>query len=151
MPAVEVPMSQALQEFNAYVNTLAIDDDEDVQLRILEQILKATTPHEILNAGEAIPATELLNVPLEITGIRASESGFVEGNDFYLHVDAIILANKDKVTFSTGSQDVCVKLVQLARHKFLPMYARLEQADRPTKKGFFPVFLRALDKDQEPF
>lgn len=152
LPATpDKPISQELAEFNDYVNGLAAVDDDEVSRRILESILKATSAQDILNAGGAIPATDLLNVPLRIEQIRASESTYIEGNDFYLHVDVTVLANKDKLTISCGSQDVCTKLVQLARHGFLPINAKIEQATKATKKGFFPLFLRPLGADEEPF
>lgn len=151
LPAVDTPISAQLAEFREYVNGLSAVDDDDVQERILTAILKATTPQDILAAGNAVPATELLNVPLMIEGIRASESTLDGANDFYLHVDAVVIANNDRITFSCGAQDVCVKLVQLARHGFLPMKAKIEQAAKATKKGYFPLFLRPLNADDEPF
>jgi hypothetical protein len=126
---------------------LTAADDAETQERILRSIISAKTPHDLLNAGESTPARELLKVPIRITGIRASESDYDAGVDWFLHIDAELLANGDKVTVSCGARDVCIKLVKADLEGWLPLDAMFEQATKPTKAGFYPMFLRELPPD----
>lgn len=142
---------EAMQLFRDHVSTLTAVEDVDVQAKVLQAVLAATTAEDILRAGEALPAEQLLNIPIRVEGIRASESGFVDGADYYLHVDATIIGNGDKVTFSTGSSDVVMKLVAFSMRGLFPVDCRIERAAKATANGFFPLFLRALDGDQKPF
>jgi hypothetical protein len=141
----------ALQQVRDHVANLTVEDPADVQERILRQMLKATTPNDLLRAGEATPSEEVLGMALTVTGIRASESGFVDGGDYYLHVDAVIKSNGDQITISCGATDVCQKLVLADMRGWFPMDCRIERAQAATKAGFFPLFLRPLAADGEPF
>ena len=123
---------------------LSTDDPQEVQERILRSIITAQSPADLLRAGEATPASELYGVPVRINAIRASESDFEAGVDWYLHVDAELLGNGDRVTFSCGARDVCIKLVKADMEGWLPITAVMERATKPTRDGFYPVFLREL-------
>lgn len=140
-----------VEAFREHVASLAVADDVDVQEKVLRAVLAATTAEDILRAGEAVPAVELNGVPITVLGIRASESGFVDGADYYLHVDATVLANGDPVTFSCGASDVAMKLIRLDQLNLFPVDCVLTLATKATKAGYFPMFLRMLDADQRPF
>jgi hypothetical protein len=126
---------------------LTTDDPAVVQERIIRSIITANTPHDLLNAGAATPASQVYDVPLRITGIRASESDFADGVDWFLHVDATIIANGDQITVSCGARDVCIKLVKADMEGWFPLDAQFVRSTKPTKEGFFPVFLRELPPD----
>lgn len=149
LPARRVPVDVEL--FNRHIESLAVSDNVDVQEKVLRQVLAATTAADILRAGEAVPADTLCDVPLRILGIRASESGFVDGADYYLHVDAEIVSNGDPVTFSCGASDVAMKLIRMDQLGLFPTVVRLEKAKKATQAGFFPMFLRPVNDDGEPF
>lgn len=150
-PAVIADMDNELTEFFDHAASLESEDEEVVQRRILENLLRATKPEDVLRAGETMPSSEVLGIPLQVDAIRASESGYDEGPGRYLHVDATIIGNGDRITFSCGAQDVVLKLVRLHQKGWLPVRCVLRKAEKPTKAGFYPVFLRMLDDDDEPF
>lgn len=145
------PQELAIAEFLAHANSLASEPPEEVQARILNNILTATSPEELMRAGEALPASELYGVPLRVTGIRAAESSFADGPDLYLHVDAVIMSNGDRVTFSCGARDITAKLIMADWKGWLPLNVIMEQSTKATKAGFYPVFLRMADDAGEPF
>lgn len=134
-----------------YARSIEPEDEDAVQRRILESMLKAKSAEELLNAGASIPASQLVDIPLRIERIRAAESTMGGGMDMYLHVDATILANKDHVTFSCSARDVVVKLLLASKEGFLPMNAKLEQSKKATKNGYFPMFIRSVADDELPF
>lgn len=146
-----VNVSQEMQTFVEYARSLPSDDPQEVEERILRSLLTATTAEDILRAGEAMPATEVLDIPLTVMAIRGTESSYEDGSEVYLHVDAKIISNGDQVTFHCGARDVIVKLIRLDQLHMLPIDAVIHKADKPTKAGFYPLFLRALPPDERPF
>lgn len=141
----------AMQQFKDHIQSLSVEDPEQVQERILRNLLTAQSAQDVLGAGGVTPAADLIGVPLLVQGIRASNSDFENGPDMYLHVDARIVANGDPVTFSTGARDVLLKLVRLDQLKAFPVEVVMRKASKPTRDGFYPIFLEASDTHEEPF
>jgi len=135
-----------LEAYRHHLETLQPEDPEAIQERILRQILKATTAEDIINAGAAVNTDKVLDMPMTVLSIRAGESTFKDGPDRFLIVDAIILSNGDKVTFSTSASDVVMKLTALDMRHMLPCDIRLSRATKPTAAGYYPVFLRTIEE-----
>lgn len=141
----------AMQAFKDHIQGLSVEDPEQVQARILRNLMTAQTAQDVLGSGGVTPAADLIGVPLLIQGIRASNSDYEAGPDMYLHVDARIVANGDPVTFSTGARDCLLKLVRLDQLGAFPVEVVMRKASKPTKDGFYPIFLEASDTHEEPF
>lgn len=131
----------ALQAMYDFVGTLPSESTEDIQERIIRQVLQATTLDEINKAGQSVPAVDVLNIPIVVREIRPDESSFQDGLRWYLHVVGE-LENGDPITVSVGSQDVFVKLVRAAMLDLLPIRLTMWRAERATRDGFYPVFGR---------
>lgn len=151
IPAVITDPDSELAKFVEYANSLPTDDPEVIQERILRALMTATTAEDIIRAGEAVPAAEVLGIPLTIMAIRGSESTFEDGPNLYLHVDAKIRSNGDSITFSCGARDVVTKLIRLDQLRMLPVDAVVQKSAKPTGDGFYPVFLRMAEPVEEPF
>ena len=134
-------------ELMAYAESLTTETTEDVQERILRSILSSTGPTELLDAGAATPAKTLIGIPLRIEALHPSDSTYEEGPDKYLHVEATIIANGDRVTFSTSARDVVVKVLFASMRGWLPFDAVLRESKRATKDGYFPLFLQNLSPE----
>lgn len=134
-----------------YARSIEPEDDEAVQRRILDGILRADNPTDLLNAGGSVPAEQVLNMPMTVLAIRAAESSFTEGAPMYLHVDAKFLGNGDAITFSTGASDVIAKLLKADMEGWLPQDIVLYRRDKATKAGYFPIFARAVTDQERPF
>ena len=139
-----VPSQTAIEELTAYINGLEPEDEEEVQERILRNILRAGSPDELAGAGAAVKAIELAGIHLRAHALHPAESDFSDGPGWYLHVDVETVGNGDRLTMSVGAQDVVVKLVQAARRGWLPFDFRMERAQKATKAGFFPLFMRSV-------
>lgn len=151
LPAEVVDTDDALQELYDHAQTLTVEDPEAVQERILRSMLGSQNVADLLRAGEATPAQEVYNVPLTILGIRASESSYDDGGDHYVHVDARLKGNGDAITVSCGARDVVAKLLLADMRGWFPFDAVIVQSPTPTKAGFYPVFLRPIDANEEAF
>lgn len=135
----------------AHVANLKTESPQDMQERILRQILTAETAEDVLNAGAITKADDLIGVPMTIMSLRAADSDYEQGADYYLLVDAKIVSNGDMITFQTGAMDVVAKLVALDMKHMLPITAVMERASKATKAGFYPIFLRAVEGADESF
>lgn len=152
-PATDIATTEdvAVAAFFDHAASLVPEDDEAMQERILRNLLTATTVDDILRSGEATPASAIYGVPIRVHSIRASESDFSDGPERYLHVDVETLGNGDRLTVSCGARDVVMKLIRLDQLHMLPVTVRIEQSKKATKGGYFPVFLRPVDSNEEPF
>lgn len=139
-----VPSGSALDELTAYINGLEPEDEAEVQDRILRNILTAPSPDDLADAGGAVKAADLLNVHLRAHALHPAESSYESGPGWYLHVDVETVSNGDRMTMSTGAQDVIAKLVQAARRGWLPFDFKLERSAKATKAGYFPIFMRSV-------
>jgi hypothetical protein len=133
-----------LAEFNDHYESLDAEDTEVLQERILRQLLRSTTAHDILNAGSATKAEEVYGTPIRVEAIRATESDYEEGPNKYLHIDCVVISNGDRLTVSCGASDVVMKLVMLDMRKMLPVDVVIERSPKQSKNGFYPVFLREI-------
>ncbi len=145
-----VPSDSAIAELDDYARSLPVDDPELIRERIIRNIMTATTVEQIANAGTVTKAEDLLNMPMSVLDLRVSDSTIAEGPEIFLHVDAQVLATGEPVTFATSASDVMVKLLMFHKRQFLPVDVVLYRSDRPTKAGFFPVFLRLARPDEKP-
>lgn len=136
----------ALASLYDFLRSVPADDDDDVQERILRSILNATTLDEISKAGASIPAASVLNIPIIVEDIRPDESSFIDGMEVYIHIVGH-LTNDDPITVSCGSQDVVVKLARAKMLDLLPCRLTMWQSDRPTKRGFRPIFAKVEEVD----
>jgi hypothetical protein len=134
-----------LAELRAYIAGLEPEDEEVVQERILRSILTADNPDDLANAGGAVKADALCGAHLRAHALHPDESGFTDGMGWYLHVEVETVANGDRMTMSVGAQDVIVKLVQAARKNWLPFDFIMERAAKPTKKGYYPIYMRSAE------
>lgn len=140
-----------VQAFLAHAQSLTVEEPEAVQSRILANLLAADNAEAVLTAGGVTKAEDLIGIPLTVMGIRASNSDYEAGPDLYLHVDAKIIANGDTVTFATGARDVMFKLVRLDQLGAFPTDVVMKRASKPTKAGFYPIFLDRPDPVEESF
>lgn len=140
-----VQPGSALQEMIDYVATLEPEDDDAVQERILRSILSATTREDLANAGGTVSTEDLLNVELRCHAIHPAESTFEDGPGFFLHVDVETIANGDRVTLSTGAQDIVAKLVTASKRGWLPFDFTLYRSENRTKAGYYPIFMRTVE------
>lgn len=130
-----------IEAFIAYADSLTIEDPEAQERRIIEQLLGAETTEDILTAGQVTPLEAIFGVGITVTGLRASESDFPDGSKVYLHIEATVIDTGQRVTLACGARDVMLKLVRLHQRGMLPVDVVIRRADKPTKRGFYPIFL----------
>lgn len=125
-------------------------DPEAVMAGMLAQILLAETPDAALAGLDLLKAKEMCGGEpggrsgvLEITGVRPMKSTYADGTACYVIVQAVQLADGQKIQFSTGAKAVQTVLWKMAFEGWLPFRAALEIRREKTQAGYHPLNLVA--------
>jgi hypothetical protein len=119
------------------------DDPAEIQKEIMAQLLAATTDEELEQVGNAQGWRELVGVPILIEGFRWRPSSYDEGSPVFFVVTGTRLDTGERVALTTGSGNVLAQLTNMAKRGTLTGSIRMvEVADKQTKSGFLPYWLR---------
>lgn len=132
------------------LNVEVVDDPELLSREIVAQLLAASSDAELESFGDAVGWREFAvpksmagqGTPMELHGFRWRPSSYEEGAPVFFVVSATRLDTGDRVTLTTGSLNVLAQLSNMARRGTLVGAIRtLVEADKPTKRGFKPLWL----------
>lgn len=119
------------------------EDPKEIQREIMAQLLDAESDEELEQFGQAIGWRDLPGVPIEIRGFRWRPSDYEEGSPVYFIVQGTNLITGSPVVLTTGSGNVLAQLANMAKRGTLVGAIRmLEKADKPSRQGFTPLWLR---------
>lgn len=120
-----------------------VDDPAEISKEIIAQLLSAETDEELEQVGAAIGWRDLAGVPVELHGFKWRPSSFEEGAPVFFVVSGTRLDTGENVVLTTGSGNVLAQLANMAKRGTLNGAIRqVEIADKPTKNGFRPYWLR---------
>lgn len=120
-----------------------VDDPGEISKEIIAQLLSAESDEELEQVGAAIGWRDLPGVPVELHGFKWRPSSFEEGAPVFFVVSGTRLDTGEKVVLTTGSGNVLAQLANMAKRGTLIGAVRMvELADKPTKSGFKPYWLR---------
>ncbi len=120
-----------------------VDDPAEISREIMAQLLAAESDEELEQVGTATGWRDLAGVPMELHGFRWRPSAFEEGAPIFFVVSATRLDTGERVVLTTGSGNILAQLCNMARRNTLVGSIRaLEIADKQTKQGFRPNWLR---------
>jgi hypothetical protein len=140
VPAVT---SQVLGRFLATATEVGQEDPEQIAMAIVERILNAKDVAEVLTPNQVVHARDIIGVPLNVTGIRWLESDFETGPGMYAIMDCVRTDTEASLVVSCGGQNVLAQLWKLNDLGAFPCRVVIQQASRPTKAGFLPLWLEA--------
>jgi hypothetical protein len=119
------------------------EDPAEIQKEIMRQLLAAESDEELEQVGNAIGWRELFGVPVQIDGFRWRPSSYEQGAPVFFVVVGNRLDTGERVALTTGSGNVLAQLTNMAKRGTLTGAVRMaEQADKDTKSGFRPYWLR---------
>ena len=119
----------------------AIEDPEAVSKAITNRILEAETVADVLAPQEARHARELLDVPLRFVGLHFNQSDYEEGPGFYAICDCEDVESGDRFAVACGGRNVMAQLLRIYQLGGFPVDLKFTQARRPTRQGFWPLWL----------
>lgn len=134
------------------VESSVVQDPQELARQIVAQLLAATSDAELEQFGNAVSWSDLQGVPVEIRNFKWLESTFEgDGPPVYVVVTGTRLDNGDPVTLTNGSMNVMAALANMAERGTLVGAVRvLVEADKATRAGFKPLWLRSVEGAQGP-
>ena len=149
VPAVPVD-NAALAAYLSGSETIQTQDPDEVVHGIVSRILDATSLDDVLNKQAVVKLKDYVGRPLVVQSVRWGESDYEGGVPFYAIVDAVVEATGEKVVASCGGQQVLAQLYMMARNNWLPARVTVDTVERPTRGGFYPIWLTAAPPAVEP-
>ena len=111
---------------------------------MLAAILGAKEVGQLGDAFESSSSKNLVGHTVRIDYIERMPSEYTDGLSIFLVVHGVNLSDDDPITFTTGSAVIVAQLIKCHHEKWFPVDARIEQAPKPTKDGYYPLRLRIL-------
>lgn len=130
-------------------DTEIIDDPDEISRQIIEELLTAESDEELESSGRATGWLEYEGVPVEIHNFRWRKSDYTEGAPIYLIVSATDMRDGEGLILTTGSKNVIAALINLAMRDRFPVVRILTRADKPTTKGYYPLWLSSTAEEVE--
>lgn len=121
-------------------------DDTAVMDRIAAQILASDSWEDLDAAWQTDNIKHLLNVEQRIESLGVQPSTYAGGLPFFLVVHAFRLDNGDEITWTTSSVAMCLQLAKAYHAGWLPIKAKIVQAERASRNGYYPQHLAVLDR-----
>jgi hypothetical protein len=118
--------------------------EEDASMSIVAQILQATTVQELDAPWNDTDGEALIGVTFEAQAVTVHQSDYADGLGVFLRVEGVRLDNGEVISFSTGSVSTVAQLVRAYVIKAFPFVCEIVKAERPTKKGYFPLHLKIV-------
>jgi hypothetical protein len=138
---------RVLRQFADMVAMLPQDDTGGTE-SIVAQILAAETFEELDSPWSASDTEDLIGTVLTIESVKARRSDYADGLGFYVIATGKVYGTDKPVTFTTGSVSVVAQLVKAYAMGALPLVCTLQQAERPTEKGYRPQHLAIVTPDR---
>lgn len=133
---------QAVEVFESMLGAIP-EGGDDAWERILGQLANAADVRDLDAPWRSDGMRDYANQPLVITEVKRSPSAFTAGVGWFLVVQA---ATRDGVlhTITTGAVGIVGQLVKAYNLDALPLRCIPRVADRPTRRGYFPMHLEIL-------
>lgn len=141
----------AVQEAALVLIRMIPDMPESDGAGIIADLLNATSPDE-LNRSSKLPAgQDLGGTEMTITDVHKLPSD-LDGEDdgtgvklgHYLIVDALVGTWRKPLRWQTSAPGLAVPVAQLYVWGKLPAHVRINRADKPTRRGFYPMNMEII-------
>lgn len=143
--ALAIPDEKRLQEYMRAMHAEVSDQDPDtVADDIVARILASETLEEVFAPQAVEHARDLVGQPMTIQRAKVNQSDYEGGPGVYAIVEAVLHDDGRTTTFSCGGRNVLAQLYKAAQMGAIPIDVVLEEAPRPTKNGYRPLWLRLL-------
>lgn len=114
---------------------------EDGSVRIIEQIMQASSLDELDSVWGTDDAEELIGVWQEIQSAERSISTMEGSLGIFLIVRGVRTDTGESVVWTTGSTSIVAQIVKAYALGAMPFVARIVKAEKASSNGFFPQHL----------
>ena len=127
-----------------YIASRAVDE-ADLNVVIMEQLaarlLGAQSADDILQPFNPQQGKTYYGKPLMIESMSFIESDY-EGFPWYVSLHCKVPATGESFVVTVGGEKVVMQAAAAEKAGALPMYAKIAEAEKATKAGFYPLELR---------
>lgn len=116
--------------------------DDNGNAAIIESLMSAGSVLDLNRPWDATGAKEFAGKLLRIDTLKALPSRFQGGIRAFLVIDAWNCDDNAPATLTTSALAVVVQTARAYAEGWLPAWCRVEIADAPTERGFYPYHLR---------
>lgn len=126
-----------------------VDDPEQMSREIFEQILGAESNEELNQLGQATGWRDLEGKTVKLgANFRWRPSSYEEGAPYFLIVPVELVlpdGRLERKTLTTGSLNVLAQLMNMAaRNTYAGTLVRLKRAEKPSSRGYYPLWLEVI-------
>lgn len=126
------------------------DDTEDGGARMLDAILSAKTWEALNDPWESSNGEALVGKLLKLTSAKKMPSTFEGGLGIFLVIDYTDTNTGETGVLTTSAVSIVGQIAAAYAHEWMPLYAEVVVADRPTKRGFLPQHLKIHGTGKRP-
>ena len=146
MPGSDIEVVQDWAPFLLGDDTPEFVDPEQASRDIVMQILAAEDVDAVFDIAGTTPVNEILGKAIQIDKARAMRSAYDAGATMYLLLDVVDLETGESLKVTCGARNVMAQLYRITQVGRLPVKGRICQTDRPTAAGYYPLWLKRLEK-----
>lgn len=121
---------------------LAIRDPAEAATAIVDRILGAETIEEVFAVAGTLAADDMLETPFRMSKVEFAESDYEEGSPVYAIITGTTEEDGTEFVLTCGGRNVVAQLASAARFGEVPFALQLERNKKPTKAGFYPLWLK---------
>lgn len=103
------------------------DPDDAAYMRIIDQVLSATTPDVVLTPVEAMKAADMTGIPLLLFDGTLNESEYDAGSPFYVSLECVVNEDQTPVVINCGHRKVIAQFVKLREFGQFPYRVMFRQ------------------------
>lgn len=120
-----------------------VADPETVAKEIMERILSAETPEDVLGGNAPLHAKDVLTRPFLLNAVRFMRSRFENGPGVFAVLEAEMGDSGEAVSITCSSRNVMAQAVALWKLDALPRAVVIRQSDEPTAAGYNVLWLES--------
>lgn len=124
-------------------------DPAEIEARIFEQMLRATSLDELLTPQTVLSWRDMLDTPVLVKSVRFNESDFKDGLGLYAIMDAEV--DGQSVIMSCGARTPMVQLLIAQHQGWLPARLMLQKSLRATSEGYYPLNMLPAPAEEQSF
>jgi len=127
-----------LDKFDRFLidrNQESADPEIDAYQAIIEQILTAESPDDVLTPIEAKKASDMVDVPLILHGFEMNESEYDAGSPFYASMKVVNALTGEPCVVNCGHKRVLAQLVKLDQFQQYPYQVMFKEQGKSKKSG----------------
>ena len=129
----------AVIQWCADTATVSDEDSAAAMDDIIRRVLASPTPDQVLAESLSVPVEDILNRPVQLTGVRIGHTEYEDGWPFYALMDCVYGSPPQMHVVTCGAFKVMAQLYAFVQMGALPQVVMFKESDRVTRKGFKPI------------